>query len=72
MTYVRRTTMETQTDRRRLYVSGQLIEIWENPDLSFGCGRDELASYAANGNWVLLFNAMMLAATPTSADQATA
>ena len=47
---------------RRLYVSGQLVEIWEDPDRRFGCARADLVGYVDRQDWVLLFNAVALAA----------
>jgi hypothetical protein len=52
--------METPTQRRRFFVSGQLIEYWEHPDVAFGWTRDDLQAYADGGDWVLLFNAILL------------
>ena len=46
--------------RQRLFVSGQLVELWENPDMTFGWDREDLERYAEREEWVLLFNAMML------------
>jgi hypothetical protein len=47
-------------DRRRFYVSGQAVELWENAELPFGWTRDDMESYAADGEWELLFNALIL------------
>ena len=47
-------------DRRRFYVSGQAVELWENAELPFGWSRDDIESYAADGEWELLFNALIL------------
>ena len=52
--------METATPRRRFFVSGQLVEFWEHPDVAFGCSREDLQTYVDREDWVLLFNAMVL------------
>jgi hypothetical protein len=52
--------MEPILDRRRFFVSGQPVELWENSDLPFGWTREEIEDYAAEGEWVLLFNALVL------------
>ena len=46
----------------RMFVSGQLVEYWEHPEVVFGWGREDLQGYAARGDWVLLFNAVLLTA----------
>jgi len=45
---------------KRMFVAGQLVELWEDPEMAFGWGRDDLERYADREQWVLLFNAMML------------
>ena len=52
--------METASQRRRVFVSGQLVEYWEHPDVAFGWTREDLQAYADRGDWVLLFNAILL------------
>ena len=37
-----------------------MVEIWENPDAPFAYGAEAFRSYAARGEWVLLFNALAL------------
>ena len=44
----------------RIFVSGQLVELWEDTDVAFGCAPADLQRYADGEQWVLLFNAMML------------
>ncbi len=51
---------DQQGDRRFYYVSGQPVELWEDPEKPFGWGADELSAYAADGSWGLLFNALVL------------
>ena len=45
---------------KRMFVSGQLVELWEDPEVRFGWDREDLERYAGREEWVLLFNAMML------------
>jgi hypothetical protein len=51
---------------RRMYVSGGLVEIWEDADHPFGCAQADLQRYLDREAWVLLFNALAL----TARDQA--
>ena len=44
----------------RIFISGQLVELWEDTDVAFGCAPADLQRYADGEQWVLLFNAMML------------
>jgi hypothetical protein len=53
-------TVEPMLDLRRFYVSGQPVELWENNELPFGWTRDDMEGYAAQGEWELLFNALVL------------
>ncbi len=53
-------TPHASEDRRLYYVSGQAVELWEDPDKPFGWGAEEMSAYAADGNWDLLFNALVL------------
>ena len=55
---------------RRLFVSGQQVEYWEHPDVLFGWGREDLRSYEERGDWVLLFNAIVLAAPGAQTEHA--
>ena len=52
--------MQTTIQSKRLFVSGQLVEYWEHPDVAFGWTREDLQTYADRGDWVLLFNAILL------------
>ena len=52
--------METPSQRRRVFVSGQLVEYWEHPDVAFGWTHEHLQTYADREDWVLLFNAILL------------
>ena len=46
--------------RKRIFVSGQLVEFWEDPEVTFDWAREDLRRYADREEWVLLFNAVML------------
>ena len=52
--------MQAVVRTRRVFVSGQLVEYWENAELPFGWAREDLQAYLDRGQWVLLFNAMAL------------
>jgi hypothetical protein len=54
--------MDAQIGSRRVYISGEQVEIWENPDLPFRCTQEEINGYAEQEDWVLLFNALVLSA----------
>ena len=43
-------------------------ELWEDPDLPFGCEPHDLERYAERRDWVMLFNAIMVAVTPERAE----
>jgi hypothetical protein len=49
-------------ERQRFYLGGQLVEVWENPHVHFQYGPAGLRGYAVRSEWVLLFNALVLAA----------
>ena len=49
---------------QQLYVSGKLVEYWENPELPFRWTPADLKRYARRGQWVLLFNALALTSAP--------
>jgi len=48
--------MNSVTRTKRVFLSGQLVEYWENADLPFGWAREDLQAYLDRGQWVLLFN----------------
>ncbi len=37
---------------KRVFLSGQLVEYWENADLPFGWARDDLQAYLDRGQWM--------------------
>ena len=54
--------MQTPIRPGRVLVFGQQVEYWEHPDVPFGWSREDLRGYTERGDWVLLFNAIFLAA----------
>ena len=54
--------LDAEMNPRRVYISGEQVEIWENPDLPFRCTPEEINDYVAQKEWVLLFNALVLSA----------
>jgi hypothetical protein len=54
--------MSVDIDRSRIFINGKRVEVWENPDVRFGCTEADLDSYISRGAWVLLFNAVTLIA----------
>ena len=63
-----RAALDTEAGRHRLFVGGQLVEVWENPDFPFRCSSEGIEEYAESGNWTLLFNALMLASQLKDSD----
>lgn len=59
--------MRSVADRRFFYVSGQAVELWENAGQPFGWAEEDLDAYAREGQWDLLFNALVLSASLESA-----
>ncbi len=57
-----------QSGRRWLWMGGRAVEIWENPEIAFGATTEHMRLYTERGEWVLLFNAMTLAASAMSSD----
>ena len=54
--------MLTAIHSRRFFVAGQLVEYWEHPGIRFGWSPEELQDYADRGDWLSLFNAIVLTA----------
>jgi hypothetical protein len=52
--------MNIIAERRRFYVSGQPVELWENAERPFGWAPADLEEYANHGEWDLLFNALVI------------
>jgi hypothetical protein len=55
-------TMDAHLNARRVYIAGQEVEVWENPDMPFRCTQEEIDGYARDEAWILLFNALVLSA----------
>jgi hypothetical protein len=51
-----------KSERRWVVYDGRAVQVWENPDVSFGATPAHLRRYFEGGSWVLLFNAITLAA----------
>ena len=62
--------MRTVPSPRRLFVAGQQVEYWEHPDVPFGWSPEEIQAYAEQGDWLLVFNAIVLAAPRPETDLA--
>jgi hypothetical protein len=60
--------MNTSCERRLFYVSGQAVELWEDSRQPFGWAEEDLDGYARGGRWDLLFNALVLSASPDASD----
>jgi hypothetical protein len=60
--------MNAVVTSKRLFVSGQQVEYWEHPEIAFGWAREDLQGYADRGQWVLLFNAMLLTTPAAGTD----
>jgi hypothetical protein len=54
------TKLQQQTNPQRFFVAGQAVELWEDPQLPFGCALNDLESYCLNARWDLLFNAIVI------------
>lgn len=52
--------MNHSDQRRLLLVGGEVLEVWEDPQLPFGYDRAHLQHYLASGDWITLFNALTL------------
>ncbi len=51
-----------QTALRTVYVDGAPMQVWDNPDASFGATPEDLRGFRREGSWVALFNAIALSA----------
>jgi len=61
--------MELTITPKTFFVSGKPFEMWDNPDQPFGWTPGELHKYAMNGDWELLFNALVIAASAQAATE---
>lgn len=55
---------DSGSGRQRLFLAGELVEVWEDPERPFRCTDEEMELYAEGGRWILLFNALVLSAGP--------
>ena len=62
--------MKSAIHGKRMFVSGALVEYWENPELPFGWTDADLQGYVDRGAWVLLFNAVVLTAPRPTTEHA--
>lgn len=60
------------SDPRQNLATGSPVEVWENPDHPFTGTTADLHRYAASGDWVMLFNAMILTYAVLRAERADA
>lgn len=61
--------MNTEVQVRRFFLSGEMVELWENPDFPFCCTSEGIQEYAEDGEWVLLFSALTLGSTRPAAQR---
>jgi hypothetical protein len=52
----------------RFFLSGDLVEVWEDPEQPFRCTPEAVERCLLAGNWVLAFNALVLASTPLQSE----
>ena len=52
--------MYPDAEARRIWVAGRPIDIWENPQDSFGWTMHDIHAYARAEHWERLFNALVL------------
>ena len=50
----------SSVDPRSTPASTAPVEVWENPDHPFAATAAAVRRYAAQGDWAMLFNAMIL------------
>ena len=54
--------MAAKTERRLVLLGASLVEVWEDPQVTFGWSDGHLESYMDREAWVCLFNAVVLRA----------
>jgi hypothetical protein len=54
--------MSTQqsVQMKTVMIEGKPFEAWEDPNFPFGDSDQDLAEYAARGQWALLWNALTI------------
>ena len=60
--------MDLMANIDRFFLSGELVEVWEDPEQPFRCSPEALERYLVEGRWVLAFNALVLAGTPLQSE----
>lgn len=58
---IRSRAVQRAIPRECFFVAGEAIELWEDPQLPFGCAFTDLEAYCLSSRWELLFNAIVLA-----------
>jgi hypothetical protein len=51
-------------ETRQIIVGGQMVELWESPDVRFDLTPLAIRRYLLRGAWVTLFNALALQGAP--------
>ena len=59
--------MHTAIRTKRVFVDGELVEYWENPDVPFAWTPAAVQDYVDRDDWTLVFNALVVSA-PRPAD----
>ena len=54
--------MAANTERRRILLGASMVEVWEDPQVTFGWTDRHLERYMDREAWVSLFNAVVLRA----------
>ena len=52
--------MYAETHSRRIWIAGNAIDVWENPQLSFSWPPSAIQGYARAEQWASVFNALVL------------
>ena len=52
--------MNAEASPRRIWVAGNPIDIWDNPQASFSWTPSAIQGYAEKEHWASLFNALVL------------
>jgi len=54
--------MAANSERRRILLGASMVEVWEDPQVTFGWTDRHLEGYMDREAWVSLFNAVVLRA----------
>jgi hypothetical protein len=52
--------MHAESSPRRIWIAGNAIDVWDNPQASFSWTPSAIQGYADSGSWASLFNALVL------------